>query len=331
MREGFAYEYLAPPARSFAALFPYYAGFRDMARLLRLEGQTRAGHGNWGGAINSDLDCIRFGVHICRGATLIGMLVGRAIQGIGRRDAWKYADRLSAAQARAAARRMEDIVARQVPFADTLREEKWCGQAGLIEMVRSGGVSAAGLTIGAVVGGGAPSSASDVMERLRCLLYGKRGLIRNYTRYMDQLAANARRPYAARLGPPKIPTDPLTRILVPVFVKARWMAVTNETQNAMLAVKLALRAYRVEHGRYPDRLEELAPAYLKKIPDDPCALRGPLLYRKLGAKYVLYSIGPDGRDDGGLAVNDPTRTNPRDRCRVEEISRGDIVAGINIY
>lgn len=34
-------------------------------------------------------------------------------------------------------------------------------------------------------------------------------------------------------------------------------------------LRLALRAYQLEHGRYPDRLEELVPKYMPEIPQVP--------------------------------------------------------------
>ena len=93
---------------------------------------------------------------------------------------------------------------------------------------------------------------------------------------------------------------------------------------------LALRAYRLDHGRYPDTLAELAPSYLKSIPTDQFSLKKPFRYRKTGAKYVLYSIGPDGKDNGGRAIEDPTQSEPNRRYFVEYRSKGDIVAGVNI-
>jgi hypothetical protein len=45
-------------------------------------------------------------------------------------------------------------------------------------------------------------------------------------------------------------------------------------------------------------LAELAPSYLETVPVDPFDGQ-PLRYRTQGAGYVLYSIGPDLKDDGG--------------------------------
>jgi hypothetical protein len=62
---------------------------------------------------------------------------------------------------------------------------------------------------------------------------------------------------------------------------------------------LALEQYRVAHdNQYPASLSELTPTYLKAAPADPFDGQ-PLRYRQQGAGYVLYSIGPGLRDNGG--------------------------------
>jgi len=66
---------------------------------------------------------------------------------------------------------------------------------------------------------------------------------------------------------------------------------------------LALRRWRIEKGRYPDGLNELVAAgYLKRLPADPYS-DGPLKYERRGEDFVLYSLGADFDDDGG--VRDP--------------------------
>jgi hypothetical protein len=62
---------------------------------------------------------------------------------------------------------------------------------------------------------------------------------------------------------------------------------------------LALEQFRVAHdNRYPASLSELTPNYLDATPMDPFDGQS-LRYRKQGAGYVLYSIGPDLKDNGG--------------------------------
>ncbi|MCW3053037.1 MAG: hypothetical protein JWN14_2207, partial [Chthonomonadales bacterium] len=134
LHQGFAYPYVNPPVRSMETLFPYYAKFRGMARLLSMQGKVRSEEGDWSGATESWLDAMRIGADIPHGSVQIGQLVGIACQAIGRRPLWDAVDHLNAAQSRAAATRLESIMARQLPFADTMQEEKWLGQSNLIDL-----------------------------------------------------------------------------------------------------------------------------------------------------------------------------------------------------
>jgi hypothetical protein len=83
-------------------------------------------------------------------------------------------------------------------------------------------------------------------------------------------------------------------------------AVTNiadarRAKVRLLIYDLTIRLYRADHDRLPERLEQLAPKYLRQLPDDPFTGR-PLIYRPQGASYLLYSTGPDLDDDGGRAI-----------------------------
>ena len=63
----------------------------------------------------------------------------------------------------------------------------------------------------------------------------------------------------------------------------------------------AIERYRRSHAeQLPELLDELVPTYLSKVPNDPMDGH-PLRYRRLPMGYVVYSIGEDGTDDGGVA------------------------------
>jgi hypothetical protein len=51
-------------------------------------------------------------------------------------------------------------------------------------------------------------------------------------------------------------------------------------------------------------------------------------YRKSQDRYVLYSVGPDGQDDGGTSIQNLDRSENL-RYTTFGNSHGDIVAGIN--
>jgi hypothetical protein len=60
---------------------------------------------------------------------------------------------------------------------------------------------------------------------------------------------------------------------------------------------IALKAYQVDHGRLPRTLDELVPAYLPAVPLDDYDGK-PIRYSY--EKKVVYSVGKDFKDDGGM-------------------------------
>jgi hypothetical protein len=64
------------------------------------------------------------------------------------------------------------------------------------------------------------------------------------------------------------------------------------------AAAVAAERFRLHHGRWPDSLAELVPAFLQRIPTDPYA-RAPLRFQKTEQGLVIYALGPDLQDDGG--------------------------------
>jgi hypothetical protein len=68
---------------------------------------------------------------------------------------------------------------------------------------------------------------------------------------------------------------------------------------AMAETGLALAAYRADHDEYPEDLAALIPGYAAKLHADPYAPDKPLCYHRQPVGYLLYSVGPDGLDQGG--------------------------------
>jgi hypothetical protein len=76
-------------------------------------------------------------------------------------------------------------------------------------------------------------------------------------------------------------------------------------------VALAAERYRLEHGDWPRALADLVPGYLPAVPLDP--IDGvPLRYRRTDGEAVIWSVGADGRDDGGDPNPPPGKGLPRD-------------------
>lgn len=74
----------------------------------------------------------------------------------------------------------------------------------------------------------------------------------------------------------------------------------KDAVTRLLILELAVLEYRLERGELPDRLEQLTPEFLDELPIDPFDSEDrPLRYVRTGDGYLIYSIGEDGKDNGG--------------------------------
>jgi hypothetical protein len=70
-------------------------------------------------------------------------------------------------------------------------------------------------------------------------------------------------------------------------------------------VLVAAERFRLARHRWPATADELVPAYLAQVPRDPYYGK-PILLRRVEDGLVVYSVGPDGWDDGGQLEPDVT-------------------------
>jgi hypothetical protein len=71
-----------------------------------------------------------------------------------------------------------------------------------------------------------------------------------------------------------------------------------ETYRRLARLACRLEEYRIAHGQYPDKLDELPdlPAHLNQ----EVLSEQPLRYQRKGDGYLLYSIGWNQKDHGGV-------------------------------
>ncbi len=74
--------------------------------------------------------------------------------------------------------------------------------------------------------------------------------------------------------------------------------------RALTISALALHAYKLQHGDYPRQLADLMPEFVSTVEDSFSGK--PLIYRRTDAGYLLYSVGGDGKDDGGEPIDSST-------------------------
>jgi len=87
--------------------------------------------------------------------------------------------------------------------------------------------------------------------------------------------------------------------------ESEWRLRTNFD---MARTALAVERFRLAQGRLPERLEELVPAFLERVPGDPWNGGKPLSYRvRENGEFVVYSFAKNGTDEKGEEVMDPKK------------------------
>ncbi|MBP7934108.1 MAG: hypothetical protein KA354_05600 [Phycisphaerae bacterium] len=156
--------------------------------------------------------------------------------------------------------------------------------------------------------GGAAGSASRLWNVASPLFHDYETACRNVEQYWAVAATrnNMRAWFAER---EKEPTDSFEGVLDGEVFRlyarnstAMLRCYAGATHVEASMTMLGLAAYHRKHARYPDSLTQLVPDFLPRLPVD-YADRGVLRYRREGNDYILYSVGPDGADDGGKSTN----------------------------
>ncbi|MCK4400987.1 hypothetical protein KAW08_01630 [bacterium] len=91
-----------------------------------------------------------------------------------------------------------------------------------------------------------------------------------------------------------------TKMLLPALTRIRELMSIYEAQIQVCRIGLGLKIYKAKYGTYPESLAKLVPDILEEIPSDPFTEKN-LVYRKSKDGFVLYSLGPNMKDDGGTA------------------------------
>ncbi len=95
----------------------------------------------------------------------------------------------------------------------------------------------------------------------------------------------------------------LTRLLMPAIDRVNREVVAAEATRLTTRYGVQLARHKLAAGAYPETLEGLTPELRSELPGpvDPCTGR-PLVYRREGEGFVVYSLGKNQKDDNGLAA-----------------------------
>lgn len=103
----------------------------------------------------------------------------------------------------------------------------------------------------------------------------------------------------------------LLKLLLPALERSLRSNDQVEVDRVAMPLLFALERYKLQKGAYPAALAELAPKWLPEVPLDSWSGK-PLGYKRIDASkdeqkrgFLLYSVGSDGVDDGGVSGKSP--------------------------
>lgn len=299
VRKALPKDYMTPRVKTWDEKFPYLKGYRSIGRLFLMEGQLKASAGDLSGAIESFLDARRFGALIPNGGSVIHRLVGVAISEFGYAGLESVCPKLDASQCRYMLKELDKADGREPSLIATLDWEKIMVLY-LLKDMQEGKLAGTG---------GKPAPAMP--PALDRILGHGRSSLEEHESYIAAIKTESAKPFYLRKPLPE-PKSPISGLLVPSFDVLTRGSVAS-TREQILKLMIALRSYSLEHGTYPDSLAGLK-SYGMDTTDEFSGK--PLKYKRVGKGYLLYSVGSDGKDNGGA----PLRI-------VNDKSEGDIVAG----
>jgi hypothetical protein len=95
----------------------------------------------------------------------------------------------------------------------------------------------------------------------------------------------------------------MAAMLLPGLENFITKAAEAQTIANQAAVACALERYRLANGQFPETLDALSPRFISQLPHD--VITGePYKYRRTAdGQFVLYSVGWNEKDDGGVPGN----------------------------
>ncbi len=320
-----------------AALLPSVQKCRELASLIVARAMLRLHEGKTEEAWADLMAAHRLARHVAHGGTLIESLVGIAIESIASNADLAFLEhaKLNSKQVQ---EKLKDL--QTLPAFPTIAEKIDLTERYVfldcLNMVRRGGFA----TVQGLAGAAGGATNQPTPEELKAL----EGLdwepaIKKGHAFYDRLTAALRLPTRAerkreldkieaewkvikaaagdkfaQLVPGKDPgplvvqsiSDVLLTLLAPAIQRLNDARDRYEQIHSNLQIAFAMAAYRLDVGRYPTKLDDLAPKYLTKVPGDVFSGK-PLIYKPDGKGYLFYSVGANGIDEGGRWYDDDPR------------------------
>jgi len=271
-----------------AMILPHLHQFRWAARLVAAEALLLGRRNNTNEAFDWCEVALRMSQHVASEPTLIAQLVSYAIQTIALQPLKDY---LSAAE---------------VPPEGAVKFEEYLRQIDLYEGFHRAMIGERAFGLDSLDQLGEPFGKEAKIPQAAKSLF-----LVGYLEMMEKEIEINKLPY--RLA--KVQMDALEQqlkadikyslaaMMIPAYKHATQKRDWQVAEIGLCRVVLALKAYQCERHVYPKTLAELQQGLDWPLPQDPFSGKD-FIYRCEGEGFILYSIGQDLEDDGGLPERD---------------------------
>ena len=289
---------------------PGLAEFRQLGFAITCRAKLNAAQGNNDKAMKDIVTCYRFGLHQMGPKTLVEQLVGLAIKALAVQTAFEILDRTEMGQAsmKSLQRQIERLSTDEGYILDA-RVEKFCMLDIIQRMFTDDGKGDGQILTSAETLSMISDSTTLTQEEIQSIPELRRRqtteTVKKLYEHLDFVVQKTPWQWKnEQIDPEKeiekiMEGNVLVQIFCPAFVRVAQVFAQRKAQADALITTLALFRYKADKGQIPEKLDELVSAgYLKALPTDPFS-GSPLVYKRLGDDFTLYSFSLDCDDDGG--------------------------------
>lgn len=292
-------------------VLPNYITAQNLAKLMALSAVTDCQQGKCQQGLQSFTDTLRLGQDIGGQGWLISSMVGNVIENLAIQIFGGHfePDWLTPAQYKQVLSELNNLNQHHQELSYALNNESGLMMQLALDTAKSGGEAmlAMGIdvpgqqqTVGLGEWAGYALMLPQFLDAYRIskedLVFWESVKGQNYLEIKSRIKA------AEATRRARIEQNLLTSIAAANVDGAVDRLAANEAKRLGFYQYLALQAYRAQHGRYPERLEQLVPELIPELPKDPFSNQT-FVYKPLGAKdFRLYSLGENTQDDGGKGV-----------------------------
>jgi len=268
-----------------------------LARMAAFDAMRKLDQGNTKDSLGELLSIVEMGDDIGRDSPLIGGRISRI--GYAKLHRALGSGKLSAAEHRMVAAELDRICSERPSLRRVMEGEYSWSRGGLEEILRADWDEYVQILT---------ECCADPVIFLRKSLPGmKIRIVHNHNRIWAAILDSCDLSYPELMrrdiGKVGLKAVPICYAFTPDLSRFFGANALNKALDKGLMLVAALEAYRLEHETYPEKLHQLVGPYIRKVPTDPFTDGKSFVYSRKDARYLLYSIGPDMKDDGGKATS----------------------------